>query len=210
MILMSRDEPGVMLQPPAKPKPPEVVAPRQRPILGEAAYHGIAGEIALASDTISEADPAAVLAHLMAFAGCAVGNTPHWSVNGTRHKCNIFYVIVGPTGNGKKGTALGIAKSIMYAADKTLCDREVSGIASGEALVDEIRDPVIKGLNKDGFPNVIDEGESDKRLMIVEQEWAQVLAVASRQGAVLSEMLRKAWDGGDLRITRRNNKARAY
>ena len=42
---------------------------------------------------------------------------------------------------------------------------------------------------------MVDPGEPDKRLLVVEEEYSVVLKVASREGNTLTEQLRKAWDG---------------
>jgi hypothetical protein len=50
---------------------------------------------------------------------------------------------------------------------------------------------------------------SDKRLLIVETEFASVLKVNARDGNTLSPILRQAWDSGNLRILTKNSPARA-
>jgi hypothetical protein len=57
-----------------------------------------------------------------------------------------------------------------------------SGLSSGEGL--------IHAANR----------ESDRRLFVHEGEFAKTLKVASREGNVLSEVLRLAWDSGDLQV----------
>jgi len=56
---------------------------------------------------------------------------------------------------------------------------------------------------------VRDEGEPDKRLFMLEPEFARVLRVMSRQGSTVSATLRQAYDSGDLRIMARNSPGRA-
>ena len=45
----------------------------------------------------------------------------------------------------------------------------------------------------------LDEGVEDKRLCILETEFARALAKTGQEGNVLSAVLRQAWDHGDLR-----------
>ncbi|MBK7995243.1 MAG: DUF3987 domain-containing protein [Blastocatellia bacterium] len=56
---------------------------------------------------------------------------------------------------------------------------------------------------------IIDSGIEDKRLLIIETEFASVLRVLQRDGNTLSAIIREAWDKGDLRIITKNNPAQA-
>jgi hypothetical protein len=47
----------------------------------------------------------------------------------------------------------------------------------------------------------------DKRLLILEPEFASVLKVMARETNTLSALIRQAWDSGDLRIMTKNNPA---
>ena len=50
-----------------------------------------------------------------------------------------------------------------------------------------------------------DPGIADKRLMIIEPEFAGALAVMERHGNTLSPVLRKAWDGDKIATMTRNS-----
>jgi hypothetical protein len=78
------------------------------------------------------------------------------------------------------------------------------GLSSGEGLIDAVRD---EKRNDDG--EIIDKGEPDKRLLLIEEELVSALKVASREGNTLSAILRQAWDRGDLRPLTKHNKIRA-
>ena len=54
-----------------------------------------------------------------------------------------------------------------------------------------------------------DPGVPDKRLMIVESEFAGTLTVARRDGNILSRVLRDGWDRGDLATLTKSSPARA-
>lgn len=56
---------------------------------------------------------------------------------------------------------------------------------------------------------MIDPGISDKRLMVIESEFAGVLRVMKREGNIVSRVLRDAWDRGDLATMTKNSPARA-
>jgi hypothetical protein len=51
----------------------------------------------------------------------------------------------------------------------------------------------------------IDPGVSDKRLLVIEEEFARPLRVMARAENTLSAILRLAWDGGDLANLTRNS-----
>ena len=48
-------------------------------------------------------------------------------------------------------------------------------------IVDEVRDP-IRIRDEDGTEKLVDEGSTDKRLLVFEAEFGHVIAVASREG----------------------------
>jgi len=56
---------------------------------------------------------------------------------------------------------------------------------------------------------ITDTGVDDKRLMVVEPEFASALRVAERNGSTLTAVLRQSWDNGTLRILTRKSPAKA-
>lgn len=64
-----------------------------------------------------------------------------------------------------------------------------SGLSSGEGLIHAVRD----GLGDD-------PGVADKRLYIGESEFAGLLRVMTRDGNIVSRIIRDAWDRGDLGV----------
>jgi hypothetical protein len=64
-----------------------------------------------------------------------------------------------------------------------------------------------KGPNR--IEEVADDGVVDKRLMIIESEFAGALRVMQREGNILSRVLRDAWDRGDLATLTKNSLNRA-
>ena len=79
---------------------PSTVASNWPAPLGEAAYHGVFGEIVRALAPETEADPAAVLAQLLAMFGNVIGRTAHFCVGRDTHYLNLFVGIVGQTSKG--------------------------------------------------------------------------------------------------------------
>lgn len=172
------------------------------PRLQKAALQGTVGEIIDVVKDYTEAHEAAILAHLLARFGATVGNSPHVFAANTKHPARISPLIVGKTSVGAKGTSAGVANALMNRAENSGADalRCISGLSSGEGLIEAVRDE--RGDNPDA--KNFDEGITDKRLLVEEPEFASTLTVMDRQGNILSRILREAWDGGILRTTTRN------
>ena len=187
---------------------PEPLAPE--------AVHGLTGEVVRTIEPHSEADPAAILLQFLVAFGSAVGRGPHFTVEADRHGTNLFAVFVGETSKGRKGVSWGQAKRIVAAADPEWENRIASGLSSGEGLIWQARDPIEKRepIRKDGRVQdyetiLVDEGVTDKRLLVFEGEFAATLRVLSRDGNTLSAVIRNAWDTGNLSTLTKNSPARA-
>jgi hypothetical protein len=88
----------------------------------------------------------------------------------------------------------------------------VSGLSSGEGLKYNVRDAregTKRNKNGELVTEVVDEGVADKRLLVVESEFATALRNAQRQGNTLSAAVREAWDTGDLRTLTKNDPVEA-
>ena len=166
---------------------------REWPTLDARAFHGLAGEIVRAIEPDTEADPAALLVQILTMFGVAIGRTAHVRVEGDRHYANINTLVIGPTSKARKGTSLGRVRQLFIALPNH--PRSVSGLSSGEGLKYAVRDAL----------GDCDSGVEDKRLLVVESEFAQALRVASRAGNTLSVTIREAWDSGHLATLTKND-----
>lgn len=155
------------------------------PQAAPAAWQGPLGDLAggLCEDN-PELDPTAVLLCLLVAWGAVVGPSPHAHLGGRPQRAATFGALVGPTGTGRKSTAIHAARQAVEQVDDTL--RVRSGHGSGEALLDELA-----------------EG-SDRRVLVVEQELASVFQRAHRTGSTLAATLREAWDGGTIQARSRS------
>ncbi len=202
--LASRSEP---IKPSAAPPPMLVAAPplpaepeeirwddaRPWPTLDPAALHGLAGDFVRIVAPESEADVSALLTQFLCTFGCGVGLSAHVMVEATRHPARLNVVVVGATAGGRKGTAMGQVDRVFRIADEAwLKNAHVSGLASGEGLIGRLRD------REEGVA-------SEKRLLVVEPEFARTLAACSRDGSTLGAIIRDAWDSGRLQnLTRKD------
>lgn len=184
------------------------------PALDKSAFHGLAGEIVRAIEPHSEADPAALLLGLHASFGNAIGRGPFYQVEGDRHGTNLFVVEVGETSKARKGTGASRIRQIFATADEEWTRNRIhTGLSSGEGVIWEVRDPIIRTTTdkKTGerIEEEADHGISDKRLMVIESEFSGALRVMQREGNTLSRVIRDAWDRGNLASLTKNNQARA-
>jgi hypothetical protein len=170
------------------------------PTIDAHAFHGPAGEFVRATEPHSEAHPMALLVQFLVAFGCACGRGAHYQVEADRHYPNEFAVLVGPSARGRKGSAWGHVRRLLGDVDQTFARSLVGGLSSGEGLIAQVRDPA------DGETA---HTSADKRRLVVEPEFAQVLKVLAREGNTLSAIVRQAWDGEPLQTIVRNDPLRA-
>ncbi|MFZ0972690.1 MAG: DUF3987 domain-containing protein [Solirubrobacteraceae bacterium] len=178
----------VLPQPPADwPAPPD-----------PAAHHGLPGAIVAKIAPHTEADPAAILTQLLVCCGALIGRDAHFQVEATRHHPNEFVVLVGDSAKARKGSSFDHVARLLAHADPAFTSRLTTGLSSGEGLIWAVRDP--QGP---------DPGAADKRLLVIEPEFATVLKSTGRELSTLSPTLRSAWDGRPLALLTRTAPARA-
>jgi hypothetical protein len=176
--------------------PPLDNAKRKRPIMNREAFHGVAGRYVDIASSTTEADPVALLGHLLVMFGSAAGRAIHFEVEDAKHHLNEFMVFVGPTAKARKGTARRRVKRLLERIDPDWSNNRVlGGLTSGEGLIHQIRDPRFKG-GDDGGP---DDGVTDKRAVFIEEEFASVFKATARKDNTLSSILRLAYDSDTLR-----------
>ncbi len=171
------------------------------------AFHGLAGDFVGLVAPHSEADDHALLMQFLVGFGNVVGRGPGFVAEGDFHATNLFVVIVGATSKGRKGTSMGRVRQLFRQVDPEWeSQRIASGLASGEGLLWQVRDPIVERrkarknehADEDGYvEEMTDFGVTDKRLLISEGEFAQALRVMKREGNTLSVALRNLWDRGD-------------
>jgi hypothetical protein len=185
----------IALRPPAEdwPAPPRA-----------AAFGGLAGDIVAAIEPHSESDPLAILTQLLVCFGSAIGRGAHYAVEASQHHGNEFLLLVGPSAKARKGSSWDHVQKIFTEVDPDWAsDRIVSGLSSGEGLIWSVRDPDPASRGKG------DHDAPDKRLLVLEAEFASVLKTVARDGNTLSPVVRCAWDGKPLQALTKNSPARA-
>jgi hypothetical protein len=161
----------------------------EAPKLSDKTLFGVVGTIIRKIEPHTETHPAALLVQLLVGAGNIIGRGPHILTERDEQHTNLFGVIVGESSRGRKGTSWGHVCYILAQVDAPWKSFKVmGGLASGEGVIAELRDD----------ENGNDERQ-DKRLLLMEGEFAQVLRVLQRDGNTLSPIIRNAWDSGNLR-----------
>jgi hypothetical protein len=188
------------------------------PRLDELALRGVVGDLVRAIEPHTEADVPALLVQALTAFGSTLSRSAHFAVEADRHFMNLFGVLVGDTSKGRKGTSWGYVRRVFTAVDPDWASaRILGGLSSGEGLIWAVRDEVSKDepIREKGRPTgeyqtvVIDRGITDKRLLVLESEFANTLRVMERDGNTLSAVIRQAWDMGDLRTMTKNSPAQA-
>jgi hypothetical protein len=194
---------------------PVLVAPWPAPLAPEALY-GPAGELVHLIEPHTEADPVALLIQTLVAFGNVIGRMAHFVAEADLHFLNLFAVLVGASSKGRKGTSWGRIRTLFESLDPEWKHKIHSGLSSGEGVIWAVRDPIEKiepirdKRQITGYQKVItDEGVEDKRLFVLESEFASTLRVLGREGNTLSALIRQAWDRGDLQVLNKNSPARA-
>jgi hypothetical protein len=167
-------------------------APRPDP----ACLYGLVGEVARAGSESTEANPYAIALNFMAYLSAAIGRGTYCYIGNTRHHARLFGLHVGRSGRGRKGDAVSLVHRLdmaIRAADEYIAPQvHTGGLSTREGLALMIHDGWTQGKTEV-------EPIHDKRLFVVEPEFANVLHQGKREGNTLSSALRDAWDGGSIK-----------
>jgi hypothetical protein len=208
----------------ATPAVLDVVVPTERPWPAppaDEAFYGLPGRIVAAIDPATESDRVAILGQTLIHFGNVIARNAHFVVEGTPHYTNEFVVLVGRTSKARKGTSYDRVRALFLQAtgdDTWGVERVQTGLSSGEGVVWAVRDRIIRrerqAAEVKGQPPTyveveVDPGVSDKRLLVVESEFANVLKMIERQGNVLSVILRQSFDGAVIQTLTKNSPAKS-
>ncbi len=160
------------------------------PVADPAMYRGVLADITEAAELTTEADPPGIYASLQAGTGVLAGPGPYVRIGNVHHPLLIWPLLMGRTGSGRKGEATTAAEVFLYRAKvSTFPGLAVSGLSSGEGLIEQVRD--------DG------PRQDDRRLLVTETEFSSVMARSRREGNTLAAISRQAWEGRPLSVMNR-------
>lgn len=177
-------------------------APQPDPIC----LYGLVGDVARAGSEGTETNAHAIAANFMAYLSCAIGRGVYLPIGNTRHHTRLFCLHIGRSGRGRKGDAVSLVLRI-DAALRVIDDAFApqvhrGGLSTREGLAALIHDGYRQG--RQDVPAI-----KDKRLWVVESEFANVLHQGRRDGNTLSAALRDCWDGIDLKPATKSNRVYA-
>ena len=189
-------------------------APKPLP-LGDAAFHGPLGDFVRAWEPHTEADPAALLATALVGFSSIVGSGPRHTVSDDVHAARLWACVVGASSAARKGMSYKPARNLLAGVDPGWESRcNASGLSTGEGLIHRVRDQVL-GTQTDKKTGettefVEDPGVEDKRLFLLESEFARVLTVMARRDNTLSAIARGLWDSGEAGVMTRSAPATTH
>ncbi|WP_310615127.1 DUF3987 domain-containing protein [Limnohabitans sp.] len=176
---------------------------RNAPTPNPDCLYGLVGEVALAGSDGTETNPYAIAANFMVYLSCALGRRVYLPVGNTWHHARLFCLHIGRSGRGRKGDAVQLVMRIDQALreldDSFAPQIHRGGLSTREGLVALMHDEYRQG--KQELPAI-----EDKRLWVVESEFANVLHQGRREGNTLSAALRDCWDGVSLKPATKSNR----
>jgi hypothetical protein len=190
------------------------------PSLDPKMLYGIAGEFAKHAALKSEVSRVAAAANVLALIACNAGRDTYQYIGDTVHHAAIYTMHVGRTSIGGKGDALSLVDRVVMRIEDLirqggshkdkkippdlLCNNHSGGLSSSEGLIMLIHDGIStleKGAVVETTPPI-----PDKRLLITETEFSNVLHQARRTGNTLTSRLRDSFDGKPLMPPTKQNR----
>jgi len=175
--------------PPDSNEPDAIDAPPVVPDLNEAMPADLMSAVALACND-TEAHPMAVALHFLTYFAAHIGQQRFIRIGNNRQPLAVYGLLAGKTGK-VKGTARAQVVPVFDLATQKLIEeyeykppRIVTGLSSGEGLINLLQDP-----------SEAIEGTTDKRLLIEQTEFSEVMSQNQRKGNILTDTLRDAYDG---------------
>ena len=218
---------GTAAPPSVGPPPPDTddLTLKEWPRFSWDACPGLLGDFVRLATRNSEADPAAVCVTALVRVGAEVysyggrsGLGPHFYIGETIHPPRLFAVICGNSSKARKGTSRHPVTKLFgrehcQPADLkgwgvALPARESGGpLSTGEGLAHHVRDESDEERERHQrqSPNEPIREKGDKRLIILDEEFASGLACTKREGNTLSMGIRCFWDSGDYAPLTKNN-----
>lgn len=172
----------------------------QTPKIDPRAFYGFLKDFVDIATSNSEASPIAVASNVISLFCATIGRKVFQNIGDAEIHCRPFFLIVGKSSKARKGTSEFLPRRVFARVEeilmgKTSCHEILKihggGLSSGEGIAYAIRDPSQEGNTKD-------PGVPDKRLLVIEPEFANVLVNCKRDKSTLSAVIRNVFDGRTL------------
>lgn len=190
---------------------PNPLAP---PRMDAAGFPPLLREVVDAACATSEAHPVAVACNVTAFFSCMIGRGAYQRIGDAVIHPRPFQLIVGKSGKARKGTAEHTVREVFRRADALVRNElgnddrlrvHAGGLSTGEGIAWAIRDPREADENGKGA----DAGVNDKRLLVIESEFDNLLSQLRRENNTLSATVRNLFDGRDMEPLTKTSQTRA-
>lgn len=192
--------------------PDDKLVQNEWPELSADALPGLLGEFVSAACDNSEADPAAVAITFLVRFGIECGANKYVQVGESKHYPRTNGVIVGESSKARKGTSAGPVKSLFKRVSDH-CRTSPGPLSSGEGLIYAVRDEQaewkINKSSEDGRWVIVDPGVKDKRLFVLDEEFANALTSANQKDNRLSAVIRTLFDDGNAEPLTKSNRTKA-
>jgi phage/plasmid primase-like uncharacterized protein len=182
------------------------------PKIDEQAFFGIINRFIEISRINSEASSVAVAANFIGNFCAMIGRFSSQWIGDAQIHCRPFFLLIGNSGKSRKGTSEYLVRRVFDVVEELLAKQNIGhqklklhggGLSSGEGIVYAIRDPA------DNPDDSNDLGIQDKRLLVIESEFANVLAQCKRSNSILSSSIRNLFDGKTLAPLTKTNRISA-
>ena len=170
-----------------------------------AAFDGYLGHIAEQVSKDTDVHPVQYLMGMMSFFTTAVGRNPYYKVKKAgNHRLKEFFLNVGATSGGRKGTAANYGRDLFFKAfplEFQLGKKLVMGIQSGQVIIDTTRDLTDEEKAGDDEKNIEPRTER-KEITIVAEEMSSYFKACNQPNSIQSGVTREAWDNeGNIAAT---------
>lgn len=173
------------------------------------AYIGPLGEFILKLAPDIEPCKESVLIQSLIMLGNLCDKKFYKDISGSKLYTNQFALILGQTSKARKGTSKRIVEHLFKTAwADDLEVRIKRGLSSGEGLIFSLRDPVY-GIREDKKGEqktiLLDQGVENKNAIFYEEEFTRVLKNSKRDTNNITEVIREAYDSGNLSVLTKND-----
>jgi putative DNA primase/helicase len=206
----SKGQPKIPKQEDLSPEEEESDAPPGPPKMPDIGFPPLMRDIVELACANSEAHPVAVAANLLSYFSATIGRTLYQSIGDAVIHCRPFLLVVGKSGKARKGTAEATVRRVFQRAEALISKQRgveeclrchTGGLSTGEGIAWAIRDAVEPDERGRGG----DPGVTDKRMLVIESEFDNILSQLKRDNNTLSATIRNVFDGRDLQPLTKTN-----
>jgi hypothetical protein len=180
---------------------------KPKPTIRDEAFYGLAGEVVRLLEPVLETDRPAILSNFLSMAGVLFQHDAHSRVTADIHYPADYYLTVGPSAVGRKGTTTNAMLEVIERVQPGFKARILSGLSTGQGLIvalmkNKPKDSESDETTPEDVPEAIPEAIASA-VMVEISEFSELLAVMKREENTLTAVLRNAWDGRPLAVLTR-------